>query len=86
MTAVTLEHLLPEGYHSDPWEEEAFLPVWKALANRPWEEAETERLGKMGKARRLRPDTYHRSFSVPYTGHWSLNFINNNLKMGLAVR
>lgn len=48
MTAVTLEHLLPEGYHSDPWGEEVFLPVWKALANRPWEEAETERLGKMG--------------------------------------
>lgn len=26
VTAVTLEHLLPERYHSDPWREEVFLP------------------------------------------------------------
>jgi hypothetical protein len=80
---VTLEHLLPERYYSGG--KRPLSPVWEVLANRPGEEAEVEGLEKMGTSR-VSKVRHMTETSVPHTRHWSLNFISNNMNMGLVHR
>lgn len=63
------------------------LPCVEALANRSWKEVEVERLGKMGTSLFVVCiQTHFMGSFVPHTENWTLNFISNNLKVGLVLR